>query len=104
MGFVSDTLDTRMYEGIMDEWELQNMPEVKPIDSFSNETRIDAYAPLSTTRFNLKLCLSNIEESMGKIPDTTQCDKLASIHDQLSDLLPYLKSVEREIWRCADNA
>ena len=103
MVFVSDTLDTRMYEGIMDEWEMENQQPSQPIERLSDKKRISAYAKVNTARFLFKMCIDDIEEAMCEIQDTPQCDKLASIYDQLSDLMPELKNVEGEIWRCKND-
>lgn len=84
-------------------WEDQNQKIANPIETLTAEKRIDAWSPLYTARFELGLVLNNIVESMEIVKDTPQGDKLAMLHDTLSDFVLDLKKIEREIWRCTAN-
>ena len=85
------------------EWEAQNQPIAKPIETLKTTTRISSYASINTAMYLLKLALDDIGEGQEKVKNTPQGDKLAGMYDQLSDFIYDLKEVEREVWRCKRN-
>lgn len=99
----TDAMIDRMYEdAVAMEWEMLNAePEdsFRSIDQIDKSTRIAAFAPLENVCWMMGLDLDSISEAMEMIRGTAQYDKLASIHDQLTNLRYELRQTTDEVWR-----
>lgn len=88
------------------EWERQNA-EAEPINLLNRkdyDTLISAWAALENVKAEFGLMETNFAKAMEKIPNTPESDRLASVFDQLSDLMLEVTAIRQRVRKEAHNA
>lgn len=89
------------------EWARQNAPEEEPINLLNRkdyDTLISAWAALENVKAEFGLMETNFAKAMEKIPNTPESDRLASIFNQLSDLMLEVTAIRQRLRKEAHNA
>ena len=82
------------------EWERQNAPDVEPINPLNckNFDQINlAWAQLETMKTEFGCIETNFTNAIDAIRNTPEADKLASIFDQMSDLVLEITNIRKHL-------
>lgn len=82
------------------EWERQNAPDVEPINLLNRknyDSLIGAWASLETVKTEFACIETQFANAMENIKNTPESDRLASIFDQLSDLMLEVTAIRQHL-------
>ena len=82
------------------EWERQNAPEEEPINLLNRkdyDTLISAWAALENVKAEFGLMETEFAKVMEKIPNSPESDRLASVFDQMADLMLEVTAIRQRL-------